>query len=130
LRGFAPQIVELNLQDAGLDDNEMPGLEEFTALTRLRLSRNRLTDATVPVIARLPEIERLNLYANVGITDASVDVLASMKALRRVDLWETGMTPAGFERFQALRPDVELQAGTAGALSSRPPASTPPPGGG
>jgi uncharacterized membrane protein len=131
LRSAAAQIIELNLQDAGLDDNEVPGLDEFTALTRLRLSRNRLTDATVPIIARLPEIERLNLYANVGITDASVEALASMKALRRVDLWETGMTPAGFERLQALRPDVELQAGTAGTLSPRPaPGTTPPPGGG
>jgi uncharacterized membrane protein len=131
LRSAAAQIVELNLQDAGVDDMEMPGLEQFTALTRLRLSRNRLTDVIVPVIARLPAIERLNLYANVGITDASVEALASMKALRRVDLWETGMTAAGFERFQALRPDVELQAGTTGAFFPRrpAPASSPPPGG-
>ncbi|HET7133493.1 MAG TPA: DUF2231 domain-containing protein [Gammaproteobacteria bacterium] len=108
----ADQIVELNLQDAGLDDNELANIGKFTELTRLRLSRNQLTDATVARFASMTHLERLNLYANAGVTDASVDTLAAIPSLRRLDVWQTGITEAGIARLRQLRPELELQAAT------------------
>ena len=60
------QIVELNLQDALLDDSVLVDIGKFTALTRLRLSHNELTDRTVAKLAGLKKLERLNLYSNPG----------------------------------------------------------------
>ena len=108
----ADQIAELNLQDAGLDDDELADIGKFTELTRLRLSRNQLTDRTVMQFVSMPHLERLNLYANPGITDASVETLASIPSLRRLDVWQTGITEAGLARLRQLRPDLELQAAT------------------
>jgi uncharacterized membrane protein len=105
----ADAIVELNLQDAFLDDDELANIGRFTQLTRLRLSHNELTDRTVASLRGLTRLERLKLYANPGITDASVDVLAALPALQRVDLWQTSITDAGLARLRELRPQLELQ---------------------
>jgi uncharacterized membrane protein len=112
LEAAADQIVELNVQDAGLDDDELANLAKFTELTRLRLGRNPITDRVVAAFASMPHLERLNLYANAGITDASVDALAALPSLRRLDVWRTGISDEGMARLRALRPDLELQGET------------------
>lgn len=109
LEAAADQIVELNLQDADLDDDDLVNLARFTELTRLRLSRNSLTDRTVAAFASMPHLERLNLYANPGISDASIDSLAALQSLRRLDIWRTRISEEGMARLRALRPDLELQ---------------------
>jgi uncharacterized membrane protein len=103
------QIVELNLQDALLDDSVLVDIGKFVELTRLRLSHNELTDRTVAKLAGLKKLERLNLYSNPGITDASVELLASLPDLKRLDVWNTGVTEKGMARLRELRPDLELQ---------------------
>jgi uncharacterized membrane protein len=112
LEAAANQIVELNLQDADLDDDDLRNLSKFTELTRLRLSRNSLTDRTVAAFATMPHLERLNLYANPGITDASIEALAAIQSLRRLDVWRTRISEEGMARLRALRPDLELQGET------------------
>ena len=47
LEAAAPQIVELNVQDAGLDDDELANLAQVHGAHRLRLGRNEITDRTV-----------------------------------------------------------------------------------
>jgi uncharacterized membrane protein len=113
----ADRIVELNLQDAGLDDETLAGIGQFTGLTRLRLSRNEITDRTVEEFTKMPRLERLNLYANPGVTDDSVDVLASLRSLRRLDVWQTNISPEGLTRLRALRPELELQAEANGVFN-------------
>jgi uncharacterized membrane protein len=103
------QIVELNLQDALLEDSVLVDIGKFTELTRLRLSHNELTDRTVAKLAGLKKLERLNLYSNPGVTDLSIDVLASLPELKRLDVWNTGVTEKGMARLRELRPDLELQ---------------------
>jgi hypothetical protein len=111
----ADQIVELNLQDARLDDAVLADIGKFTELTRLRLSHNELTDRTVAALAGLKKLERLNLYSNPGITDASVEVLASLPELKRLDVWNTAITEKGMARLHELKPELELQ-GEAGSF--------------
>ena len=113
----ADQIVELNLQDAGLDDEVLADIGRFTGLTRLRLSRNEITDKTVEAFTNMPQLERLNLYANPGVTDSSVDVLASLRSLKRLDVWQTSITPEGLVRLRALRPELELQGETSAIIN-------------
>jgi uncharacterized membrane protein len=122
----ADRIVELNLQDAGLDDEVLADIGRFTGLTRLRLSRNEITDKIVEAFTNMPQLERLNLYANPGVTDSSVDVLASLRSLKRLDVWQTSITPEGLVRLRALRPDLELQGETSAIINDL---SQPIPGG-
>jgi uncharacterized membrane protein len=126
LESAAPEIVELNLQDAGLDDVLLERIGLFTELTRLRLSRNDITDRTVAEIASsMPQLERLNLYANPDVTDASVDVLAQMSSLRRLDIWRTSISEEGMARLRDLRPDLELQGETADVIRAVDPLGPP-----
>jgi uncharacterized membrane protein len=114
----ADQIVELDLQDAGLEDESLTDTSKFTELTRLRLSRNALTDRAIAGLASLPRLERLNLYANPAITDASVEALVRFAPLRRLDVWQTGISAAGLARLRQLRPDLEVQGETATVLAN------------
>jgi hypothetical protein len=111
------QIVELDLQDAGIEDELLADVGKFTELTRLRLSRNALTDRAIARLAGVPRLERLNLYANPGITDASVEALVRFTPLRRLDVWQTGISAAGLARLRQLRPDLEVQGETATVLA-------------
>jgi uncharacterized membrane protein len=121
LLSAAGAIVELNLQDAELDDFTAASLGKLTALTRLRLSHNALTDRGIEILAGLPRLERLNLYSNPGVTDASVDVLARIASLRRLDVWQTGITADGIARLRQRRPDLTVQSTTESAITSAVP---------
>ncbi len=121
------EIVELNLQDAGVDDAVAADLAKLAAVVRLRLSRNAITDRGVALLSALPRIEHLNLYGNGGVTDASVDVLAGVGSLRRVDVWQTGMTEDGIARLRQRRPDLQVQGAAANALAGAAPAQLAPP---
>ncbi len=125
LESAGDQVVELNLQDAGLGDSVAESLAKLTALARLRLSRNEITDRGIAALARLPRLERLNIYANAGVTDASVDVLASIASLRRLDVWQTGLTAEGIVRLQQRRPDLALQTGAERAITGVQPPPAP-----
>jgi uncharacterized membrane protein len=123
------EIVELNLQDAGVDDAIAADLAKLAAVARLRLSRNEITDRGVALLAGLPRLERLNLYGNGGVTDASVDVLAGVESLRRLDIWQTGITDDGIARLRQRRPDLQVQGAAANALSGVAPAAPEAPAG-
>jgi uncharacterized membrane protein/mono/diheme cytochrome c family protein len=112
------QIVDLNLQNAGLDDDDLAALGELGAVTQLRLSGNRITDRGVAALARLPKLTSLNLYGNAGVTDAGVDALGRIATLRQVYLWQTGVTSAGVARLRAARPDLAVQLDTAGGIAA------------
>ncbi len=112
------QIVDLNLQNAGLDDDDLAALGELGAVTELRLSRNKITDRGVGTLARLPRLASLNLYGNAGVTDAGVDALGRIVTLRQVYLWQTGVTAAGAAKLRAARPDLAVQLDAAGGLAA------------
>ena len=112
------QIVDLNLQNAGLDDDDLAALGELGAVTELRLSRNKITDRGVGALARLPRLASLNLYGNAGVTDAGVDALGRIVTLRQVYLWQTGVTPAGGAKLRSARPDLAVQLDAAGGLAA------------
>ena len=112
------QIVDLNLQNAGLDDDDLAALGELDAVTDLRLSRNKITNRGVGALARLPKLTSLNLYGNVGVTDAGLEALGRVATLRQVYLWQTGVTSAGVAKVRAARPDLAVQLDAAGGIAA------------
>ena len=112
------QIVDLSLQNTGLDDDGLAALGELAAVTELRLSHNKITDRGVGALARLPKLKSLNLYGNAGVTDAGVEALGRIATLRQLYLWQTGVTSAGVAKLRAARPDIAVQLDAAGAIAA------------
>lgn len=117
LSSAAGEIVELNLQGSGLEDGELAEFGRFTALTRLRLSNNAITDAGLVQVAKLPKLASLNLYGNRGVTDAGLASLGDVATLETLYLWGTGVSAQGVERFRSRRPATDVQLGTADVLT-------------
>ena len=65
-----------------------------------------------------PRVEYLNLYGNAAVTDASLEALARIATLRELYLWQTGVTAAGAARLRTLRPDLNVDIGTAAPPSN------------
>jgi uncharacterized membrane protein len=116
LLSAADGIVALDLRNAGIDDSDLTEFARFTQLTRLRLNGNQVSDQGVEIVARLPTLQYLNLYANEAVTDAALDALAGMPALEELYVWQTGVSADGAARLRAQRPNLVIQAGTAASL--------------
>jgi hypothetical protein len=116
LLSAADGIGELDLRNAGIDDGDLAEFARFTQLTRLRLNGNQVSDRGVEIVARLPTLQYLNLYANEAVTDAALDALAGMPALEELYVWQTGVSAEGAARLRAQRPNLVIQAGTAASL--------------
>ncbi|HTT04657.1 MAG TPA: c-type cytochrome domain-containing protein [Steroidobacteraceae bacterium] len=121
------QIIDLNLADAGLSDADIAPIARLTALTRLRLDDNKLTDRALPVLSSLPKLVEVNLVGNPGISDAGMQALAAIKSLRRVYLFQTGVTKAGTAKLHQLRPDLEIDAGDISVAPGGAPQNPDPP---
>jgi cytochrome c len=111
LASAGPQIVDLNLANADLDDVELASIGALPAVTHLRLARNRLTDAALADLAALPALEHLNLYGNAGITDGGIAALAASDSLRELFVWQTAVSPDGAARLREKRPGLAVDLG-------------------
>jgi uncharacterized membrane protein len=109
LAAAGAQVVDLNLQNASIDDDDLAGLAGLAGLTNLRLSRNEITDRGIATLARLPKLASLNLYGNGGVTDAGAETLGRIATLERVYLWQTGVTNAGAAKLRTARPGLAVQ---------------------
>jgi hypothetical protein len=118
-----------------LSDAEIAALLAPVAaqVVHLGVSGAPVAAATLEVIARMPNLERLDLrgtplddaglarlenpllselvLAETKLTDAAVDHLLAMKALRSVYLWHSGVRAEGVARLRAERPRLRIDAG-------------------
>lgn len=122
------EIIDLNLAHSGLSDSDIAPIARLTALTRLRLDDNKLTDRSLQMLSSLPKLVELNLVDNPGISDAGIASLAALKSLRRVYLFQTGVTKAGTAKLHQLRPDLEIDAGDISVAPAAAPQTPDPPG--
>lgn len=84
------------------------GLEKLTQLplTELDLSRTRLDDSAVPILAKMKDLELLKLE-NTKVTDEGLRGLASLKKLRNLDLDQvTQITDDGVDTIIKQWPNI------------------------
>jgi uncharacterized membrane protein len=110
------RIVDLDLQDSALEDAELERFGRLAALTRLRVSNNRISDSGIRHLAALPKLESLNLYGNPAVSDAALETLAGIASLRRLYLWQTSVSEQGLEWLRNRRPDLDVQGGAEAKL--------------
>ncbi len=90
-------ITELNLGDAGVTNAGMPLIAKLKGLRRLDLGWTKdVGDASMPVLAKLPKLESLGL-GGTKITDAGLPVLAAFPALKELALPGTAVTDKGLQ---------------------------------
>ena len=86
----------LDLNDANIMDEMMPGLASMKKLRRLTMIGTLVTDDGLKYLRDLRELEELDLYG-VKITDAGVAHLSGLTKLRRLNLLGAQITDASAE---------------------------------
>ena len=100
----------LGLHGSGVTDAALPHLAgHLTGRSSLDLTRSRVTDAGMPLVAAL-KLRALVLNAT-AVTDAGLATLATGTTVRSLLANDTPITPAGAAAFQAARPGTNLYTG-------------------
>jgi Leucine-rich repeat (LRR) protein len=81
-------------------DDALKGLEKSTSLKRLHLNENVITDAGMPSLKRLTQLEELWLAGNPAISDFGLKELRGLKRLKELRLDGTRCTPAGVKELK------------------------------
>jgi cytochrome b561 len=111
LARLGPQLLELNLRHAGAIDVQVRAIVKASAhLDTLRLEDNPVTDAVAGDIAALKSLAYLNIDST-KITDTGFAVLAQIPSLRRLHLWASAVTPQAVARVRSARKDLVLDVG-------------------
>ena len=77
LGGIAEQLVELKINNAGINDSSIKQIEKFQNLEKLWLDNNRISDIGIQSIKKLSKLQYLNLSNN----NITVNGLSNMKGL-------------------------------------------------
>ncbi|MFN0135641.1 MAG: c-type cytochrome domain-containing protein [Phycisphaerae bacterium] len=100
----------------------------------LSLARARITDATGPLMARMPNLHRLDVrstpvstafleplrncprleslvLSQTALTDAAIDALLALPTLQHVTLWNCGISADAIARLRAERPTLQITTG-------------------
>jgi len=98
-----PELKRLYLwENDSISDEGLKNLEALESLEVLDVwSVSQMTDATVDVIASLPNLKELSIKVT-GVTDAAVDKLLAMPKLKSLTFKDNGsVTPEGLEKLAA-----------------------------
>ena len=110
LARIGPQIQSLNLRDAGLEDAQLDVVGRFSRLVHLRLELNPLTDAAVPALLSLEQLEYLNLYGT-RIGNAGAARLAGLPQLHSLYIWQTAVTAAAIADIERQHAGLSVNDG-------------------
>ena len=86
----APEkLVEFYAGSTALDDSVTAALSEMSTLKKLRLSSTEVGDATVFAIAKLQQLEELDLSGCKSLSAASIESIVGLPKLRKLNLYDT-----------------------------------------
>ena len=107
-----PELKRLYLHELdSISDEGLKNLEHLKSLELLDLwSVSQMTDATVDVIAGLPNLKELSISVT-GVTDAAVDKLLAMPKLQSLAFKDNGMVTAEGIKKLSTREVVEARRG-------------------
>ncbi|PQO37225.1 hypothetical protein DTL21_04560 [Bremerella cremea] len=105
---YFTELVMVDLQMRGQQDQELSLLGDLPALERLYLAGNPLiSDQGLDHLRELKHIRRLSLWGT-GVTDNGLSKLSHFDALEALDLKDTQVTQAGLARLSPLPKLKEL----------------------
>lgn len=112
LKPVASNIAWLDLGDSQVTDESLKLIGRMPELERLHLEKTAVTDAGLAHLAGLTNLEYLNLYET-KITDAGLAPLHGLPKLRKLYLWQTAVTIQGKRDFERAV-NLEINIGSEG----------------
>lgn len=103
-------ICDLSLSRARISDALLPLLSRMPRLERLDLRHTPMTTAGLADFAGHPRLRELVL-AQTALSDDAIDALASMPALKRVYLWHSGISSEAVAELKRQRPELLVDVG-------------------
>jgi hypothetical protein len=88
-----------------LSESGLAQLERLPALRDLRLTS--ANDATIKGLSTLKQLRTLSIHS-AKVTDASVDIIAGLPNLESVTFHPRGVREAGEQRLHQLRPKLQI----------------------
>jgi uncharacterized membrane protein/mono/diheme cytochrome c family protein len=113
LGSISNQLVSLKLSNTKITDASMPTIAELPNLVKLFLNHNKITDKGIASLVNLKNLEYLNLF-DTQITDAALPKLAQIKTLKKLFLWQTKVTKPAVEAFRKANPTIIVDTGYEG----------------
>lgn len=110
LRPLANFVVWLDLSRTQITDAAMPVLASMQNLEELNLNNCEITDAGLKNITALDQLERLNLTGT-SVSEASLPVLLELTSLETVHLYHTEWSRQGVELLRRIRPALTVNIG-------------------
>lgn len=99
----ARQIRELNLLFAEqITDLGLSAIRDWRSLTKLNVRGTRISDGTLAILSKLPQIEWLDI-ANTNVTDNGVDGLVPLTRIRHLALGRTRFNDSSLELLRLLQ---------------------------
>jgi YHS domain-containing protein/mono/diheme cytochrome c family protein len=117
LKPVREQTAELSLARSTIGDASLAIVARMPNLRRLDLRGTKVTSAGLVALAAGARIEELVL-AQTSLSDAVVEPLLAMHALKRVYLWNAGLSADAVARLRNGRPSLHVDAGDALAAAS------------
>lgn len=95
-----PEIVELDLKNAGIGDAGVAHLSGLSSLERLHLEKTKVTDAGLKHLSGLSNLVYLNLYGT-EVSNDGLNALKPLTKLKNLYLWQTKVNEEAAKSFQA-----------------------------
>jgi Leucine-rich repeat (LRR) protein len=112
-RDGAGRITGVDLRSSWVTDSDMPLLAELPNLERLDLSMTRITDRGMQQLKKAPSIVELNLRYAEQVTDEGMAVVKNWKKIKRLNLRGTKVTDNTLEHVSGLTTLESLDVGYA-----------------
>lgn len=83
-----PNITQLILRNTSVTDAALPIIAKMPRLTKLDLSETEITGSELATLARHPHLHTLSLFGT-EVTSSNVGALSGSQSLRRLYLWQS-----------------------------------------
>lgn len=110
LTPLADQVVWLKLGGTKITDASLPEIAKLKNLNKLHLEHTAVGDGGLKSLASLKYLEYVNLVGT-KVTDAGLKELAGLKSLKSVYIWQSAVTDAGIAALAKSRPDLQIVNG-------------------
>lgn len=110
LRPLVPFIADLCLSRTQITDATLPLLAEMPALRKLDLRDTAVTSAGIASLAAAKALEDL-ILVRTKLDPSAIETLAGMPSLRRVYLWGAGLDKPAVDSLRERRKDLAIEAG-------------------
>jgi hypothetical protein len=101
----------LNATHREMNDSAIEGFENCRSMKRLNIAGGKVSNNGLKLLAKLKELEELDIGNSPAVTDAGLASLRGLRQLKKLNLNGTRCTPAGVEALRKVLKATEIGFG-------------------